>query len=245
MTQLNQLLAIEKQVKSSVNDQLTALYQTLQKEPLLSGISRTYRPLEDDGERLPSESTPVQVRAEAALRDIARIMTPAFDVTLGKDSANLDAKADVEVNGVALLKNVPATYLLWLEKQLTDLHTVVTKLPTLPQTETWARDEGQDCYCSATVETSRSKKIPRAFVKAEATDKHPAQVEVVHEDKLAGYWSTTKFSGAIPRQKAQELRERVETLQAAVKFAREKANQVMVPKVQAGSVVFDYLLKGL
>lgn len=245
MAQLNQLLAIEKQAKASANEQLTAVYQTLQKEQLLSGISRTYKPTEDDGERLPSESAPVQVRVETCLRDVARIMSPVFDVTLQKDTANLSASADIEVDGAVILKSVPATYLLWLEKNLADLHTVIVKLPTLPQSESWDYDAGQDAHRSASVETSRQKKIPRAFVKAEATDKHPAQVEVVHEDKLVGYWTTTKFSGAIPRQKAQELRDRIEKLQAAVKFAREKANQVQVPKVQSGQVVFDYLLKGL
>jgi hypothetical protein len=35
-------------------------------------------------------------------------------------------------------------------------------------------------------------------VKAEATEKHPAQVEVYHEDVVVGQWKTVKFSGALP-----------------------------------------------
>ena len=228
MTTLAQLLAIESQTKSSSNEQLTTLYHQLKKEALLNGISRTYNPLDEDGEKLPSESTPVQLRVKQLLRDVGRVMTPLYDLTLAKDSANQEATADVDVDGVALLTGVPATYLLWLEKKLQDLHTVIVKLPTLPQGETWSEDPTQDAYVTPTLETTRTKKIPRAFVKAEATKEHPAQVDVVHEDKVVGTWSTIKYSGALPVHQAQELRDRIEKLMAAVKFAREKANMVAI-----------------
>jgi len=41
--------------------------------------------------------------------------------------------------------HVPATYLLFLEKQLTDLHTLVSKLPVLDASETWVFDQAADC----------------------------------------------------------------------------------------------------
>lgn len=47
--------------------------------------------------------------------------------------------------------------------------------------------------------------VPRNHVKAEATDKHPAQVEVYHEDVPVGYWTTVKFSGALPARRVNEL----------------------------------------
>ena len=39
-------------------------YQKLQKAALLSGISRIYRPKDEEGERLPGESTKVQLKTE-------------------------------------------------------------------------------------------------------------------------------------------------------------------------------------
>jgi hypothetical protein len=87
----------------------------------------------------------------------------------------------------------------------------------------------------------RTKKVPRNHVKAEATEKHPAQVEVYHEDVVVGYWRTVKFSGALPAQRVNELLERVEKLQAAVKFAREDANGTEVTDQKPGKKVFDYL----
>jgi hypothetical protein len=241
MTRLNQILAIEKQVKSTAHEQTTAEYQLLQKDPLLSGISRMYRPLDEEGERLPEENTPVQVRVNEVLKRVAASLTPLLDATLARDLANTEAKANVEVDGRVILKDVPATYLLWLEKQLTDLHTIIVKLPTLSQADTWTFDAATDVYKTPAVETVRTKKLPRAFVKAEATKEHPAQVEVVHEDKLVGYWTTTKLSGALPKQRAQVLRTRIEKLMAATKQAREQANLVEVPKAAVGAEVFDFL----
>jgi hypothetical protein len=242
MPKLNQILAVEKQTKTNTAEQVTAFYHLLQKEPLLNGISRTYRPLDEEGEKFPSESTEVQVRVEQTLKDVAKHMTALFDITIARDAANTLAKSDVVVNGVVLLKDVPATYLLWLEKQLTELHTYIVKLPVLPQTDSWTYDGATGTFKTDAIETSKTKKLPRAFVKYEATKEHPAQVDTLQEDKLVGYWSTTKFSGAVKRDRAQALRDRVETLMAAVKQAREQANLVEVPKVAAGQAVFDYLL---
>ena len=53
------------------------------------------------------------------------------------------------------------------------------------------------------MQTLRTKKVPRNHVKAEATEKHPAQVEVYYEDVAVGYWTTVKFSGALPAQPRQ------------------------------------------
>lgn len=241
MPKLNQVLAIEKQTKTNSYAQLTELYQLIQKGQLLNGVARSYKPIDEDGERLPPEGNQVQVRLTHLFKDMKRVLVPLYDATLQRDAANCGAKADVLVDGKKILEGVPAVYLLWLEKQLTDMHTVIVKLPTLPLDESWQYDPNQDCFATSPAETARTKKIPRAFVKAEATEHHPAQVEMVHEDKLVGYWTTTKFSGALPRDRAQELRERIEKLMAAVKFAREQANCVDAPPQSAGDAVFAYL----
>lgn len=241
MPKLNQILAIEKQTKTSAHERLTAIYQTLQKETLLSGISRTYEPLQEDGERFPPELQQVQVRAEKMLAETVEILSPLFDITAQRDLANCLARADVEVDGKVVLKDVPAVTLLWLEKQLIDLLTLVSKLPELPQAETWIPDDNQDCYATPPVQTAKTKKIPKPFVKYEATKEHPAQVEVVHEDVVQGYWTNVKFSGAMPRNQKRALRERTETLLAAVRFAREKANLVDVPRAAIAKDVFAHL----
>jgi len=241
MTRLNQIIAVEKGVKSRSYAELTDAHQGLQKSALLAGIARSYQPKDEDGEQYPPESTRVQLRAEDVLRTTAATLTRLFDVTATKDWANCSAKADVKVDGTTLLEGVPATYLLFLEKQLVDLHTFVSKLPTLDSSETWAFDQAADCWATEPVQTTKTKKIPRNHVKAEATEKHPAQVEVYYEDVVVGHWRTVKFSGALPAKRIKELLERVDKLQQAVKFAREEANNAEVTDQRVGEKVFDYL----
>ena len=241
MTKLNQIIAIEKGVKATSFQDLTEAHHTLQKPTLLSGISRTYRPKDEEGETLPPESTRVQVRADEVIRQTAEVLTRLFDVTATKDWANCQAKADVMVDGNVLLKDVPATYLLFLEKQLTDLHTFVKKLPTLDASETWEFDPAADCFATEPTQTVKTKKVPRNHVKAEATEHHPAQVDVYYEDITVGHWRTVKFSGSLPARRVNELLQRVEKLQEAVKFAREEANGTETEDVKIGGKVFQYL----
>lgn len=242
MTKLNQIVAIEKGVKNTTNRDLTDLYHQIQKGPLLSGISRTYRPKEEDGDQLPSESTLVQVSVTDVLKDVTKHSTRLFDTVLTKDSANQKAKADIVVDGQTIAKDVPVSYLLWLEKELTHLHTVVKALPTLDPAEKWEYDENVGVYKTPVTQTTRGKKVPRNHVKAPATDKHPAQVEMWYEDIIAGYWDTVKFSGAIPADRRRVLVERIQALTEAVKFAREQANGTEVQDRKIGESLFAYVL---
>ena len=241
MTKLNQIIAVEKGVKASSQSELTKHYQLLQKSGLLVGISRTYQPKDEEGEELPPESTRVQTKAEEVLRRVGETMTRYFDIAATKEWANTEARADVVVGDVTVLPQVPVTYLLFLEKRLVDMHTLIDHLPLLDAAEEWEFDPTSDSYRTAPQKTVRTKKTPRNHVKAEATEHHPAQVEMYYEDVPVGTWTTVKFSGALPAVRVNELRARVETLQAAIQQAREKANEITVTDQHVGKVVFDYL----
>jgi hypothetical protein len=238
---LNQIIAVEKGVKSKAFAELSEAHHTVQKTGPLAGISRTYQPKDEEGEQLPAESTRVQIKSEDILRDISGTLTRLFDVTATKDWTNCVARADVVVDGRTIAAQVPVTYLLFLEKQLVDLHTFVKKLPVLDAAESWLRDDSTDSWRTEPVRTNRTKKVPRNHVKAEATDKHPAQVEVYYEDITVGYWTTVKFSGALPAKRVNEILDRVSALQTAVKFAREEANNTEVADQRVGAAVFGYL----
>ncbi len=242
MARLNQIIAVEKGIKSRSVQELATAQQALAKPALLSGIARTYRPKDEDGEQLPPESTKVQVKAEEVIRKTAEILTKLFDVTATKDWTNSLAHADVVVDGQTLLTQVPITYLLFLEKQLVDLQAFIKKLPVLEASETWNFDASADCWATEPIQTLKTKKVPRNHVKAEATEHHPAQVEVYYEDVVVGYWRTVKFSGALPAQRINELLERIEKLSQAVKFAREEANNTEAQQQHIGERLFQYLL---
>jgi hypothetical protein len=242
MTKLNQIIAVEKGVKGKSLQAMAEAHRSVQKQALLSGISRTYQPKDEEGEQLPPESTRVQVKAEDVLQEVSTTLTRLFDITATKDWANCSAVADVVVDGEVLIREVPIPYLLFLEKQLAELHSFIRQLPILDAAESWTLDASSDCWKTEAVRTIRTKKVPRNHVKAEATDKHPAQVEVYYEDIPVGYWTTVKFSGALPAKRVNSLLDRVDRLQQAVKFAREEANGTEITDRRIADAIFGYLL---
>jgi hypothetical protein len=172
-------------------------------------------------------------------------LTKLFDVTATKTFANTQARANVVVDGETLLADVPVEYLLFLEKRLGDVLVFLNKLPTLDPSLNWTYDDSAGQWKADTVRTHRSKKLPFNHIKAPATDKHPAQVDVLFEDVTVGYWDTTKLSGAVPQTQVKEWRDKVLKLQAAVKMAREDANSIEVDNKAVGERVFSYLFNGL
>ncbi len=110
MAKLNQIIAVEKGVKSKSLQDITAAHHRVQKPALLAGISRTYQPKDEEGEQLPPESTRVQVQGEDVLREMAASLTRLFDVTATKDWANCAARADVTVDGRTVVADVPVSF---------------------------------------------------------------------------------------------------------------------------------------
>ncbi|MDX1947676.1 MAG: hypothetical protein SFU86_19920 [Pirellulaceae bacterium] len=245
MPKLNQIIAIQNGKKTQVKESLTQAYHQLQKPDLLAGISRTYKPKEEGGETQPPESKLVQIKVKEIVERVSRDLTDLFDVVATQDWANCQAKADVQVDGRTIVSGVPVTYLLFIEKQLVDLHTFVDKLPVLDPGEQWSFNQAQDCFASEPFQTSRTKKVPKSHVKYEATEEHPAQVEMYFEDVTVGTWTTVKYSGAIPAAERNQLLERVRKLADAVKAAREEANCCEVERRKVAESILGYIFRGL
>lgn len=244
-TLLNQIIAIRAGVKNDTEQALIKHFKLLSRNELLRGQSRTYKARDDEDYVYPSESQIVQVKAVQVLDSITKDLTRLFDVTAVMDWTNQHARADIVIwsgdEPVVLLREVPVSYLMFLEKQLVHLDHLIRKLPTLDPTEDWGFDPTQDVYRSEPVGTVKTKKIRRNHVLAPATDRHPAQVEVYTEDEPIGTWTTVKFSGAIPAARVTKMLARVKTLTEAVKFAREKANVEGVQDPKPGRALLSYI----
>jgi hypothetical protein len=145
------------------------------------------------------------------------------------------------LDGHVLLKDVPATYLLFLEKQLSDLHTFIGKMSELDPGADWNADPGTGLYKTDSISTQRTKKVQRPITLYEATKEHPAQTQLITEDVIAGQWLTIKYSGAIAPPRKKQLLARIEKLSNAVKFAREQANAAEAQDKKLGKDVFDFL----
>ena len=244
MPKLNQIIAIQAGKKTQAKDTLTEAYHLIKKPELLAGLVRTYQPRDDGGEPQPDERKQVQVKVNELISKVKTDLIEMFDVVATQDWSNCQAKADVVVDGRALLKAVPVTHLLFLEKQLTDLRTFIDTLPILDAAEDWDYKAEVDSFVSQPSRTNRTKKVPKNHIKYEATKEHPAQVEMYMEDVWVGTWTTTKFSGAIPAATRNAMLERVRKLLDAVKEAREEANGLEVKSQKVGAAVLGYIFDG-
>ena len=239
---LNQVVAIEKGAKATGEKALTDAYHLAQAKGPWGGVIRVYQPKDEDGDQLPPESTRVQVRGQDVLDQVRLNFGRLLDITATKDEGNTQARADVVVDGEVVLSQLPVPTLLYLEKKLGDLqNSLLRSLPILDPADSWEWDENQGVYKAEQVQTIRTKKVPKSFLKAPATEKHPAQVEVFTEDVNVGTWTTTKLSGAFTETRKMELLDKVRRLIQAVKEARELANVTEVRDVRIGEAVFNYL----
>jgi len=238
---LNQLLAVERGIKQKREDEFTKIHQRLQKQELVNGFTKTYQPNDEGGERKPAESKNVQVKATEEVEQLRKGLAELFDVVAMKDRTNCDALADVVVDGAVLVKGVPATHLLFIEKKLTDLITFIKKLPTLSTDEQWNWNEALGLYATEPIETVTTKKVVEHVVVVQPTKEHPAQVKEVSRDVPVGRWKAVKYSSALRESDVRDILERAEKLQKAVKFAREEANQTKVTELSTGRAVLDFI----
>lgn len=241
---LNQIIAIEKGIKAKTYSELSELNKVVQKPELFYGFSKTYQSKDEDGDKLPAEKKRVQFVVDEVLRTVERSMTDLITVTSRKDWTNCVAKGDVIVDGVTIVKQAPVSFLLFMEKQLTDLRTFAGNLPVLTDEEDWKKDENSGLYKSDTTQTHRTKKVPKPIVLYPATAEHPAQTQMTAEDIIEGFWSQVRYSGAMQKPKKQKLMERIDSLLRATKEAREAANiQDENPIAPVGNAIFGYLLE--
>jgi len=243
MPQLNQVLAIVKGKKTVLNAEISELHHATQKPPLVNGHHKTFIPREEEGETFPDDVHHVQHRVKEVLEQVCDRLATVLDVTATRDWANCQARADVMLDGEIFLEQVPVTYLIFLEKELHDQHTFVSKMVELDPAEKWELDPNSGLFRSEAVKTHKTKKLQKPIVKYDATPEHPAQTELITEDVVIGHWTTTKFSGAIPRPDKKAILERIMKLEDAVKFARVQANSMEAPEQKVGHKVLDFIFK--
>jgi len=192
------------------------------------------------------ETSEVSTTVGDKIEYVAEALKPWLDVTFEKDSANQRAVADLVVDGVALVKNAPATFLLGLETKLKKIRMIYETIPTLAPGVQWnaSPDDGEGIYISGGSTSFKTEKTFRHKVLVEPTDRHPAQIEKWNEDVPVGRYLTIHKSGAVtPAQKSAML-ERIDALIRATKEARQRANMVEVEQAHVGAVLLSYVNSG-
>jgi hypothetical protein len=242
MPKLNQINAIVTSRKGEAEKAVTELYKLIQKEQLFVGRERTYRPLDEmNGQKLPPESQRVQQRVDDLIKQAREKWSELWNLVLTQDTGNQQAKSDLVVDGKTILSNVPVTTLLFLDKQINDLETFISKLPTPDPAEEWSHDPNTGLLRSRATESIRTSKEPTVIVKYEATEDHPAQTELFTKDIPVGTWTQILYSGCIPADKKNAVLARIRKLQDAIKIAKEQANLMEVERQKCADPVFAFV----
>lgn len=241
---LNQVIALEKEIKSRTYSAVTEQDKLSSKPDLFEGFSKEYQPLEEKAETFPPESKRVQMKVRDQLSTVRLTLRELFNITATKDFANCVAKADIILDGAKqpLMSNVPVPYLLFLEKQLTDLRTLVGRLPTLDPAHDWKPDTNAMLMRTEAIKTHRTKKVQRGLVLHAPTKEHPAQTQLIVEDVLAGHWTQTRLSGATSEANRRIILLHIENVLRAVVKAREQANMVDAPSISADPIL-EYIFE--
>jgi hypothetical protein len=236
---LHQVIALVAGKKARAQKLLTEVHHGWN-EKAISGMTRTYIPKAEDGDQFPPESKQVHVQVASKIAAVVTKLAEYYDIVATQEGANTTAGAYMAVEGLTL-GVLPVTVILFLERQLVDLHAFVKTLPTLPADREWSWDENRNCYSTRAIETVKTTKIPAVLVKYEATKEHPAQTETYGKDLAVGIWTTTHLSSAIPEAEKAAMLARVEVLQDAAKAAREEANDIAATETHIGHELLAYV----
>lgn len=242
MPKLHQIIAIEEDQKNKTGSAVAALEREAAKPDSFNGLSRTYRSKDEGGEQLPAEHKKVQLDARKEIDKFVKAKSELFDIIATKDSANMNARADIEIDGNVILAAVPVTNLLFISKQLEQFRTFVEKLPVLDEAEDWKQDEATGQWRTEELVRNRTEKVIDFKTVSEATKEHPAQIAQIAKDVTVGYWAQTKLSAALPVPEKEQLIARIDELLSAVKLARGKANEVEAPRQKIASTLFEFVL---
>ena len=233
MAKLHELLAVENDLKGNAHKILKETKDSFTKRKhLYNGQVKTYKPTEEGGERFADEiqtvDSTVTQRLDYTLKHIERFI----DANYQKELANTQAKADILLfGGQVVAKNVPATMLLTLEKYLGALFETYNLIPTLEPGNKWNPDDKEkNLFVAEMPPQYKTKKKTSAVVLYPATKEHPAQVKEVTEDIRIGMWEIENRSGCHTPRAKSELIEKIQTLIAAVKKEKARANTQEVDK---------------
>jgi hypothetical protein len=228
MTKLHELLAVQGSLSgqaSKVRGDLAVTFD--KKKHLFEGRKKTFQPLAEDAQPTVEDQQDIQSTVAGEIKWISTHLAKALDVAYHVDLANTAAKADIVAeDGTVLVKDIPATTLLQLEKRVTEWKDLIAAIQTLDPAKSFVPDKahGEGHFKARDVVKQRKVKTKKLYIKYEATDKHPAQTELVDEDVPTGTILEQEWSALITPAKKADLLDRVETLHRAVAKARSKAN---------------------
>lgn len=247
MGKMHQLLAVEPDLGKKADALILEAKATFAKADRFEGHVRRVEMFDlARSKEETQDSKAVVTTVDEKLGFVLPAVANYFDSLYQKELGNQTAKADLIVNGVVIAKDVPATFLLGMEKRLQAMRdNLFLTIPTLDPNLTWAKNENltEGVLQSQTIENYKTEKVVEPLVLYPATDKHPAQVEKVSLDRNVGKTVTVKHSGMWSVARKAEVLGKIDALLEGVKRARMVANDAEIPTQRIARAMLDYVLK--
>lgn len=230
MAKLHEVLAADNNLKGQAVKARGDLMETFEKKRHLFGAKLiTFIPSAEGGEQQTREESDIQTSVTKEVHWLSGILIKAMDTAYAVDIANTQAKADIvlEDSEDVLMKDVPATALLQLEKRIREVQEFVRKIPTLDPARGFkqATDREPGIYAAREVNKDSTKKEQEYVTVAAPTKEHPAQVVGVVKDIKVGTIREQEWSSLITPAMKAELMDRTDILLRAVSRARSRANE--------------------
>ena len=254
---LYELLAVEQEKRSIAE---RARGRTLENfrsnQAHFTGLRRTFTPFAVDesqgetaGERLEAETHLVKTVAEVLDR-MRKHIVDAFDVSYQIDEGNTRARADIVVDEHVLAEQVPATFLLQLEKRLRELRTVVKDTPTFDPVRRWEPDTTADKeHVSAGRAGRHAAQATRSQVQRHVRgDPRSIRLRSTSSKSTSrlGEIRAYDWSGMISPGRKAALMQRLDDVIEAVKTARARANSIEIdPSRRVASKILDFVFQPL
>lgn len=244
-TKLHELIAVQRDLKGQRTKTAGELRETFSKKRHLFEKKLTTFISKDEGAKAETvEQADIHTTVSKELQWWTVIWNKSIDCSYRIASSNTEAKADIVINGEKVAENVPATFLLELEKDLIELRTVLESIPTLDPAKGFNFDTNTGLYEARLITKPRTKNVKKPMTLAKATEHHPEQVTLVDENIIVGIIQEQEWSGMItPAAKAEYL-DRCDSAIQAVKAARSRANEVAVDIAKKiGHVLSQWIVK--
>jgi hypothetical protein len=255
MPKMHEIIAVSDDLKGQATKTRTDLISTFTSKPHHFGKKIvTFRPDAEGLSPTTEEQSEIQTTLIKEIAWVSGFLTKAIDNGYQVDLGNLQAKADLVVEGqdgkpIVFAKDVPATFLMQLGRHLQAVRDLANTIPTLDPVKGFTRDDKQEkgIYVAREVIKPRTKKVKKVLVLTPSTDKHPAQVQSYDDDEKIGTTLTQEWSSlATPGVKSQILA-RADSLIQATKKALSRANslELDVTAQKVGKQLLDYVFAPL
>jgi len=243
---MHELLAIESSIQGQEKVVVEETKKIFKGRPeLFTGYHRVLENFNDEDKTItPEEHQEITTTVGERLSYTSESIKKLLDIMLQKESTNQLAVADLSVDGKILAENVPATFLLSLEKKLAEIRNMYSEIPTLTSGISWEKDEtiGKGVFkMKFPEEKLKTSQFFEFQILVAATEHHPAQVEKWQTQKPVGKYVKNVWSGMLTSSDKSRYLGNIDRLLSAVKRARQRANATEVVNAQIGDKIMEFI----